>query len=363
MGSNWYDAALEAISRKQSFCLATIVHVKGSAYRRPGAQMVISDDGKHVGSISGGCLEGEIIDAAKDVLSDKNPVLVHLSTEIDPISGYGTGCGGEIDVLLEYVDGSNLDALESERRIRSERRTVLQLLTFNTDGIPEIERIRIDVTNEEIPTHLPSELQSLMKNRNPGDPPASGSIKLGKKNYRYLVSVKQPPVHIVIFGNNTDIAAVVDIAKLLGWQVTVVGNRPQSELESSFPDSDAQVFIMHADDIGDRIHFDERTACLVMTHSFERDAMLLRSLLPLSCSYLGMLGPRKRFTDLCDHVGYSPETLQHSNKLRLFAPMGFDLGGDTPEEIALSCISEIQAVMNRTSGGHLSRGKGPIHAR
>jgi xanthine/CO dehydrogenase XdhC/CoxF family maturation factor len=253
--------------------LVTIVATRGSTYRRAGARAVIREDGETFGTISGGCLERDLAERAKQWLSDFTPRVItyDASRQDDVIFGLGLGCRGETDMLVEPFD----------------REHPPQLMSFRWNG-------RQPVTW------------------------TTGT----------LVEVIRPPRAIAVFGNGRDVEPVARLAGTIGWNATVVGPR--------------QAF--------DPSVFD---AAVIMTHNFMQDLELLEKLLPSDIPYVGLLGPKSRGDDLLARAGLS--------RGRLRNPIGLDLGADTPDEIALSIIAEVQAVLAGHDARPLDGSDGPIH--
>ena len=136
-------------------------------------------------------------------------------------------------------------------------------------------------------------------------------------------------------------------ASLIGWRVTVVGRKPVDVLSSRFPDAFSHLFMMHPNQVGDLISPDARSAALVMNHTYVRDKSLMAELLTSSIPYIGMLGPRERTETMLDELGQEGTHFTDAQLDRLFGPVGLDIGTETPEEIALSVIAEVQAVLHR----------------
>ncbi|MBC7899736.1 MAG: XdhC family protein [Saprospiraceae bacterium] len=169
----------------------------------------------------------------------------------------------------------------------------------------------------------------------------------------------ETPVAVMLFGAGADAVPFVRIASELGWQVTVYDHRPAFLTEERFPDA-RKLTLQKTDEIPDTTDADDRTAAVIMTHNYARDRLILPALLRSDVFYVGALGPKRRTEQLLDEIGgtFSEERLS-----RLYAPVGMDIGGDTPESIALSIIAEIQSVLKNRGGGHLRDRQGSIYGR
>lgn len=276
--------------RGEPFALATLVQTRGSSYRRPGARMLIARDGSAVGSLSGGCLEEEVVEKAREVLHRGEPALMAFDTR------RRFGCNGALEILVERVREDFLETLAEHFHTR---RPCL------------------------IATRFAGECGSRVVNES--DPICDGE-------FRQLI---EPAPRLLVIGEGPDSTALRAIASALGWIVCPA----ESAAELDGP-------------------YDAWTAAVVKTHNYGRDFAALRTLLPLDLRYIGLMGPRSRreqlLGDLLDTgIAASPN---------LFAPAGLDLGGDSPESIALAIMAEIQAVFAGGSRQSLRDRKTPIHA-
>jgi xanthine/CO dehydrogenase XdhC/CoxF family maturation factor len=175
-----------------------------------------------------------------------------------------------------------------------------------------------------------------------------------------FIEVIQPPVPLMIFGAGHDAVPLVRLAQELGWYVTIVDSRQADATRERFPSAD-EVILARPENISDRVRVDNRTVAVVMTHNYLHDLELLKTLLPSPVEYLGILGPKSRTEKLLQDLQEQGITPTEPQLQRLYSPVGLDIGADTPEEIALSIVAEIQAVLANHSGGSLRNKLGPIH--
>ncbi|MBA2431917.1 MAG: XdhC family protein [Chthoniobacterales bacterium] len=299
----------------QPLALATIVRTQGSSYRAVGTRMLIAPDGSSVGALSGGCLEEDIVTRAAAVIATGTPVLVPYDTR------RLFGCDGCIEVFIERVQGDGAWAQALERCFATRERGAM-LTVF--EGA---ERER-----------LGSYPVSLL------DAVPDGA----------LLHMIEPPVHLVIAGGGQDAVPLVGLGRSLGWRVTVLA-RPEQNCNAF---GDAEILPVTAPDEWP-MPADSRTAAVIMTHQFGRDAAFLRQMVQLPFGYLGLLGPRRRRERLLEAIGDAADVAA----LKLHNPAGLDVGAETPEEVALAIVAEIQAVMTNSHAGFLRDRKGPIHAR
>lgn len=295
--------------RGEPFVLATLVATRGSSYRRPGARMLICGDGKTAGSLSGGCLEEEVVRRAADVRRDGEPVLMTFDTRLR------FGCNGSIDI---FVEAPRPDFLQELCTNFSERRSSRCVTVFPGEGVRR-------------------NLDGFKPSRSPG--PEAG---IGTRIVRHDAIVPQdsfvqeiePAIRLLVFGEGPDSAPLRALGEILGWEV----------LECNQPTDVAA-------------HVDSRTAAIVKSHNYGRDFAVLCQLVKLDLPYVGLLGPRKRRDQLLNAVLDEGIAID----AEVFAPAGLDLGAETPEELALALVSEIQAVLAGASGEPLRDRKAPIH--
>ena len=324
------DLWKRARAAREEACLATVVAIEGSAYRRPGARMILTSSGEKAGTVSGGCLEAEIAKKAW-WLTQQGPSIQRYSSFFDDDGDmpYGLGCGGTVIVLLERGEpaAQALEALRHSVEDRAESVVVTcireedagTVLILNEAGDTIFERAAdpglIALANDALRT--------------------GGSSHSGN----YFVEMVSPPPALIIFGAGDDALPLVEFAAALGWHVTVADDRSNLARPSRFPLA-ARVNALDPA----LANAGAATAAVVMTHSFEQDRKILRSLLSRELRYLGLLGPRRRTERLVGEVAPELELTPAECMARLHAPVGLDLGGHTPASIALAIAAELQAV-------------------
>ncbi|MEM9454771.1 MAG: XdhC family protein [Myxococcota bacterium] len=335
------------------YTLATVVGIAGSSYRRPGARMLIDERGKHVGSISGGCLERTLVTRGRWMASE-GPRLLRFSTSAEPDETELSylGCGGTIDVLLENVTVDEAPAwghVELLRWVYEQRApAVLATVIRGSSELPLACRVALTPTAHECGTSA-SRLWSLCHDH------ARQVLAAGRSTRRtYTVAGTVadeecevffeyiPPVHeLLVCGRHHDVQPVVGMARMLGWQVTVAAGRtPAAELGT--PDA---IIPSTPDAVGDWARARPEAAVVLMTHSLALDRQMLGALLGVPrLAYLGLLGPFHRTRDILEQLESEGVSLQAAADGRLRAPIGLDLGGDGPAAIALSIIADLQAV-------------------
>lgn len=335
--------------------LATVVHVKGSAYRRPGARMLILPNGTRIGTISGGCLEGDVARKASWWTAEEGVALRTFDTSSEEAAwDFGLGCNGIITVLLERAHAAPvrrmLECIETWTRQQEEGLVATVIRASGRAGWRAGDRLcwQPGQPAEGSSTHpeTAADLERALADR------ATCLVHLPEADV--LVERIRPPQHLVIFGAGHDVIPVVALGRLLGWQITVVDSRPAYAQPGRFPGAE-QVLVLPASADITAVPIRPDSAVVMMTHNYPQDQVLLPQILARKPRYLGMLGPRRRTERLFDETG---ENLAAHD---VHAPVGLDLGGDHPEGIALSIVSEIQATLAERAGGHLRERSGPIH--
>jgi xanthine dehydrogenase accessory factor len=342
----------KSLAAGQSSAMATVVRLDGSGYRRPGARMLILGDGRTVGSVSGGCIDRDLVYRAGAVISSGQPVLVRYDAVSEEEAGPGAslGCGGEVHILIEPANPRCLEALRQLRTSRN-RGVIVTVIEKQNAPLPLGWYATIDESAElgadEILTEARAALecgQSRHIRHNIGD----GWADL-------FLEVILPPLELMIFGAGADVVPLAALSRGLGWRVTIVDMRSSpASVERAF-DADAIVRSTVAE--LDRLEISAGCCAIVMNHNWNNDLAVLRRLAGASPLYLGVLGPRRRTERMLARLGKSAPAAE-----QLHYPVGLDIGAETPREIALSIVAEITSVLRGGGGGALRDKNGPIHA-
>jgi xanthine dehydrogenase accessory factor len=347
--------------------LATVVKVKGSSYRSPGARMIITDDGKWTGSISGGCLEGDALRKARQVMHDMRPITVTYDTSEDSNQnlGIGLGCNGIIDVMIEPIDPSsqNNPVKQFEKLLSLNEPTVCAII-FNSLYTGE-KSIRAtsgpvfnSVTDKKLSADIDKELDITFST---GKSTVRKFFKDGVE-VEVFFELTQPSIRLILFGGGFDARPVSELAKTMGWHVEVTDECVAHIAPLFFPKAD-KLSLCHREFIDRNFNITPYTACVLMSHNYEYDRDVLRKILESPSPYLGILGPRKRFEKMISELKKEGIHLTQDDYHRIHSPIGLDIGAETPDEIALSIIAEIQSKFSNRSGGFLKYRSAPIHQR
>ncbi len=368
------EAYKEARISGENAVLATVVSVTGSAYRRPGARMLITDSGKTAGTISGGCLERDVIERARSMMSATNASLIEYDTRGDEESvwGLGMGCNGVIRILLENAAATYPSvALEFIGRCLNTRtRGVLATVVSSKVQSNDLKAcneigLRFLFTESDLSDVNQFVRGELVRNIHEDARLALDNRKSVTRAYEaegveVFFDVVHPARSLVIVGAENDALPLVGLARTLGWQVTVVDVRNRQATLARFSNAN-QVVLCRAEELAGKVNLTADTAVVVMTHSYFDDVELLKALLPTSVRYLGLLGPAKRTAKLLREISREGKAATASQRRRLHAPVGIDIGAETADEIALAIIAEIKAIDSGRQAGFLSQRNAPIH--
>lgn len=355
----------ELLSTDRSAVVATIVDVEGSAYRRPGAKMVIKEGGVGLGHITAGCLEDEVFELTSEVLAAGEPRIetYDLMEDDDDVWGLGVGCNGIIDVLLEPLDEVYRPAIEA-----FEAETPIGIITVVSGDAPLGAKAYyqpgdgVESASDAFPAWLTEAT---------GDPAATFTeqggadtvtIETVQGTVDVFIDGIQPAPKLVVFGSGHDVGPVVDLGKKTGFRVTVASFRGATDLEDRFPSAD-QTIVTSPPKIRDALDLDARTYTVVMTHNFIDDRLTLDELVQSPVPYIGLMGPRERFREMEEEFQAEGRTFSEDELTAVYTPIGLDLGGGSPYQIATSIIAEIMAISNDREPKHLKEREGPIHDR
>jgi xanthine dehydrogenase accessory factor len=346
--------------------LATVVRVEGSSYRQPGARMLVTETGQLTGAISGGCLEGDALRRALlSIEQQQNKLVTYDTSNEDDIEfGVQLGCNGIVHILfepLDYLEKNNPIFLLEQ--LVSKRENAVMVILFSLDrsksqpGTALLYReqecfansFSLDADDEKITTTLTTG-SSL-----------STQWEIDGNNIEALIEFIPPPVRLVIAGAGNDVKPLVDMGALLGWELIIADGRKTHATHKRFPNA-KEVLVIKAAELTNAVSPDRYTVYALMTHNYNYDLEALKILLTIDPVYIGILGPRKKFdrmlNDLAnDQINITAEQLEY-----IHTPIGLDIGAETSEEIAVSILAEIKAVLSGRKGMPLKLKTEKIHA-
>lgn len=359
----------EANKLGKKTALATVVLVEGSAYRRAGARMLITEDGELTGAISGGCLEGDALRKARLVILQQEPLLVTYDTTDDDDAklGVGLGCNGIIHILIEPIAGNQeSNPISLLKKVLSKRQYGVLVTIFSVEDrkAPQpgtclcMTKEETMITDSILHGHqlaIINDAESVLESR-------QSLIKNYTENivYTAFVELLKPVVSLVIAGAGNDVIPLVKMAHVLGWDITVIDGRSNYALAERFPQAH-RVIVARPEEVLHHIDVNEWTAVVMMTHNYNYEMALLKELAKHSFNYVGLLGPKKKLDRMLSELRDNDVTLSGDQLDKLHSPIGLDIGSEGAEEIALSVVAEIKAVLSNRKGYSLKYKAEPIH--
>jgi xanthine dehydrogenase accessory factor len=347
--------------------LATVVNVHGSSYRRVGARMLIQEDGYWFGSVSGGCLEGDVIEKAREVMRSGTPALYKYDTRQNAKNafGMGYGCNGLLEILIEPIANSPSDAAFAMLRQIADNNDAQGLATVyysEDDTVPIGSRlhsggqgtIAIDKFRNEVRVDLLELVQQAGS--------ISKTYRQGDKKISVFHEAVEPGITILIFGAVFHAISFLRIANELGYEVHITDSFEPVQPIWNFPDADEIKLIEKAE--ADRIvHQTPNLAIVFLTHNFFYIKDELPKALKSGAPYIGILGSRKKTEKILREAEVNETNYSTTELNKIHYPVGLDIGANTPEEISLSIIAEIKAFFSQRSGQPLKNFEGYIHHR
>ena len=371
-----YDALAERLDGDEPTVVATIVDVEGSAYRRPGAKMVLTPDGENLGAITAGCLEGPVGNLARSVFDGGEPVVETFDLTDDDAWGVGMGCNGVLDVLLEPLDASwraSLDEIGAKRSV-----AVLTAVESSDPDIGVGDRTVLDADGgridrdggdrtdasdrPELPADVVASLETEAREFQRGGRSAVETVATDGGEVTVFVDGVEPVPDLLLFGHQNDVHSVARLGRTAGFRVVVASTRGAKAKPERFPNAD-EVVSVRPNEIAEVLDAPAHTYAVLMSHNFVDDRLALAELLETDVPYVGLMGPRKRFEEIREAFAEEGEPLPEAELSRVATPVGLDLGGGEPAQIALSIVSEALAVKHGRSGGRLVDRAGTVHAR
>lgn len=317
--------------------LATVVEVEGSAYRRTGARMLIQQNGHWTGAISGGCLEGNALRLAREVIRLGEARLVTYDTRNDEnakVLGASLGCNGVIQVWLEPLVGFG--------------------------AIPFLEALEAAMLGDEMLGFLRfiegKDCGKFQKNEADAFPEGICEIA-DAENAQAAFEIVKPAMRLLVFGAGDDARPLCQLAQQMGWRVTITDECQAKTLPVRFPEAEKVIHLNSAQALAS-LPTNRWTAAVLLSHNYGYDLAILKQLLGLDLAYIGMLGPKKRFERMDAELNGELSEMHNFH-----APIGLDIGAQTPFEIAIAIVAEIQAKIQQRSAGFLRDRQGTIHER
>ncbi len=373
--------------------LATVLRVQGSSYRQPGARMLIDCNGEIAGSVSGGCLERDLIQRARiqrarfvGRTQSRMEVIRYDTTDdgedFESLSSVSLGCQGVVDIGLEVIPpGTTHPALELLREsIDSGKEGRIATIIpepgnsepvnsgtedVGTENIgPEdigtedvgSEDVEPKPVSQELSARIAQDLAALQSTEVKSYETPTGKIEV-------LLERIRPPKRWIIFGAGHDSVPLAETAQAIGWHVTVVDCRSSYSMPQRFFSKVNELIRCEPSTISSRLQLTPDTLCVLATHNYFHDRTILGQLLPSPVAYIGLLGPKTKSISILDDFKKEGLEWDQATLSKLHSPVGIDTGAESPQEIALSIVTEALAISQRRTAGFLKDRDGPIHSR
>ena len=337
--ANQLSALLEQWYPQRDGCewvLGTVYKTEGPCYRKAGAMMLFNSLGQQFGMLSGGCLESDIQTHARKVMQTRQPTsLCYDGSDEDDLAFHlGIGCGGTVYIMLHPVHAdNNYQQLKLLRKALADRKTARFSLLIpdssNLSGDPNTQA-RFDLLNPAAKAHAVSKI----------------SVHAGSS---WFETVVEPEPHLLIAGGGVDVRPVTAMAKQLGWTVSVWDPRPANARREFFMEAD-HLLKGTAEQLSAFVEAEKVDMAVVMTHNIELDAAAVKALNGSGIHFMALLGPVNRKEKVLNHAGLSEAELMQP----LAGPAGLDIGGELPESIALSILSQCQLMHSQQRAEHNS---------
>ena len=351
--------AIGALSREgRRAALATVVRVRGSAYRHEGAKLLVAEDDRSTGNVSGGCLEEDVREVARRVIASGVAERRSYCGGANEIAAWdlGVGCDGEVELLIEPVR----DDRSAERALIAKEVpfVVLTPLAGRVSSEEPSEEASSGSSAPRVDAADAADARRVLSGADAALWITGGPSRLVEhEGSSFFVDVLLPPPRLLIVSGGDDARHLSRVASDAGFRVVVADRRPGLLAPERFP-TNVRLVETDAARLGERVVLDADGFAVVMTHHFADDTDYLRALLQSPVRYLGVLGPRQRTERILDILRREGPV----EEARVFGPVGLDIGTDGAEQVALAVIAEILSVRSGRAPRSLRDRGAPIHA-
>jgi xanthine dehydrogenase accessory factor len=350
--------------------VGTVVATFQSAPRPPGAAMLVDTAGEAVGSVSGGCVEGAVYEAATEVLDGESPTLHRYGVSDDDAFAVGLTCGGILDVFVERIDQQSFPDFEALlKSVRAEEPVAVATVVAHPDSAAVGTHLLVwqdrssgGLGSKRVDDAVLDDARGMLASGRSGVLEYGPQGQRRGEGMRVFVNTFEPPPRMLVFGAIDFAAAMARIGSFLGYRVTVCDARPVFATRSRFPEVDEVVVDWPHRYLAQEVEqgrIDGRTAVMVLTHDPKFDVPLLEVALRQPLAYVGAMGSRRTHDDRVRRL--TEKGVSEQEIARLASPIGLDLGARTPEETAVSIAAELIALRWGGRGVRLSQREGPIH--
>ncbi len=351
------DAAARLRRSREPHLVATVVRVQGSTYRRPGARMLLTHFRWISGSVSGGCLEDDLATKGWQRTRDGEALLLRYDSRQpsglneDVRAAFGLGCDGTVDVMIERgATPGRIDPMQfAETCLKTQRRgAIVTVIRSEAPGIRPGMRVAVLDRNDAEGDRFDAALRAGMV------ADARAAIATGdstNRTYRselgnvdVFIEAILPPPRAFIFGTGHDVVPLVTLIKSLGWEAVICTEEPREHIRQRFTATVDEIITGSPLEIAARVDECDRAVAIVMGHDNDLDRRNLGMLISTHCRYIGVLGPRARTQRMLAELGHGV-----NGDTRIHAPLGLNIGADTPQEVALAIVAEVQSVLTHTN--------------
>jgi xanthine dehydrogenase accessory factor len=352
----------KAVAQNKKTALATVVRVEGSSYRRPGARMLVTEDGELTGAISGGCLEGDALRKARlAMFEQKNKLEIYETTdEGDARLGVQLGCNGVVYILFEPIkneDPDNPINLLKRTVVKRKEAVVATVFSPGNNGQQTGTCCFLNDDDKILLGNYPeieAEAQTCLQEKK--------SVVKEYDDRCVLYQFIPPSIQLVLVGAGNDAQPLAELTYLLGWDTIIVDARPAYATRERFPKA-GRICLLKTSEVLSAVDIDEQTAIVLMTHNYNYDLAALEQLIPVNCPFIGVLGPKKKLQKMLDDLTAKGIKIDGEIMNRIYGPVGLDIGAETSEEIALSILAEMKAVFSNRNAASLKEKIIEIHER
>lgn len=345
--------------------LATVVKVEGSSYRQPGARMLVTEDGFLTGAISGGCLEGDALRKALLSIHQQQNKLITYNTANDEDAEVGLqlGCNGIVHILFEYIDETlENNPIQLLQQLQAKRKPAIIGTLFSLEKQARQDGTILFYRENSDPLYSNSIALELLPDAKKVLEDKFTILKKLNENStsEALIEYITPPVSLIIVGAGNDVQPLAKMVEIAGWEITIAEGRATHATRKRFPEA-KQIWVGKPEQVFENINIDHQTYFILITHNYKYDLAMLKLLLQTNCRYIGILGPKTKLNRMFDDLLSEGIKVTEEQLNRIYGPIGLDIGAETSEEIALSIVAEIKAVMSGKTGISLKYKTGKIH--
>ncbi len=336
----------ERASNGQPLVLVTVFETRGSTYSKAGGQMLIDGDGNFCGMLSGGCLEGDLVERARSVIRTREPQTATYDLGADDeLWGLGVGCDGTMRVLLQpLLPQNDHQPFAAIADVLNGGQAAAIAIIVSADSTAIAVGASVVLRKEECPHFGMSDAvaRAIAHDADQYGPAGTRPVDTPEGSCTVLYTRIAPPPSILVLGAGLDSEPVVRIASELGWRCMVFDHRPAYIESRVYPDR-TNTLCSSVDGLAEQVDLESFDMAIVMSHHLASDRAYLRQLSASNIGYVGLLGPAGRRERLMNDLSGVADAFQG----RLHGPAGIDLGGRGPGPIALAIIAEMQEFLSK----------------